>query len=43
VKEEENGKNFRIKIIRDGQSLLEEPVLIPTRSLVDNPEQKTQR
>ncbi len=40
VKEEENGKNIRIKIIRDGQVLLQEPVLIPTRSLVDNPDQK---
>lgn len=40
VKQEENGKNFRIKIIRDGQSLLEEPVLIPTRSLVENPDKK---
>ncbi len=41
VKEGENGKNIRIKIIRNGQSLLEEPVLIPTRSLVDNPDKKT--
>ncbi len=40
VKEEENGKNIRIKIIRDGQVLLQEPVLIPTRSLVDNPDKK---
>jgi hypothetical protein len=40
VKEGENAKNIRIKIIRDGQSLLQETVLIPTRSLVDNPEQK---
>ena len=40
VKEAENAKNIRIKIIRNGQSLLEEPVLIPTRSLVDNPDRK---
>lgn len=40
VKEQENGKNIRIKIIRDGQVLLQEPVLIPTRSLVDNPDKK---
>lgn len=40
VKEAENAKNMRIKIIRDGQTLLEEPVLIPTRSLVDYPDRK---
>ncbi len=40
VKEEETAKNIRIKIIRDGQVLLQEPVLIPTRSLVDNPDKK---
>ncbi len=40
VKEAENAKNLRIRIIRDGKSLLEEPVLIPTRSLVDNPDQR---
>ena len=40
VKEAENAKNIRIKIIRNGQSLLEEPVLISTRSLVDNPDKK---
>ena len=40
VKEAENAKNLRIKIIRNGQSLLEEPVLIPTRSLADNPDKK---
>jgi hypothetical protein len=40
VKEAENAKNLRIKIIRNGQSLLEEPVLIPSRSLADNPDKK---
>lgn len=40
VKEAENAKNIRIKIIRDGQISLEEQVLIPTRSLVDNPDKK---
>lgn len=40
VKEAENAKNIRIKIIRDGQTSLEEPVLIPTRSLADNPDKK---
>ncbi len=40
VREAENAKNMRIKIIRDGQTLLDEPVLIPTRSLVDNPDKK---
>ncbi|MCC3472419.1 MAG: S-layer homology domain-containing protein [Microcoleus sp. PH2017_15_JOR_U_A] len=40
VKEAENAKNIRIKIIRDGKTLLEEPVLIPTRSLADNPDKK---
>ncbi|HLO51295.1 MAG TPA: S-layer homology domain-containing protein [Kamptonema sp.] len=36
----EDAKNLRIKIIREGQSLLDEPVLVPTRSLVDNPGNK---
>lgn len=40
VKDGDNAKNIRIKITRDGQSLLEEAVLIPTRSLVDNPDRK---
>ena len=40
VKEAENAKNIRIKIIRNGQISLEEPVLIPTRSLVDNPDKR---
>ena len=40
VKEAENAQNIRIKIIRNGQTLLEEPVLIPTRSLADNPDKK---
>jgi hypothetical protein len=40
IKEQENSKNIRIKIIRDGQVSLQEPVLIPTRSLVDNPDKK---
>jgi hypothetical protein len=40
VKEGENAKNIRIKIIRNGQSLAEEPVLIPTRSLADNPDKQ---
>jgi hypothetical protein len=40
VKEADNAKNIRLKIIRNGQSLLEEPVQIPTRSQVDNPDKK---
>jgi S-layer homology domain len=40
VKEGENAKNIRIKIIRNGQTSLQENVLIPTRSLVDNPDRK---
>jgi hypothetical protein len=40
VKEGDNAKNIRIKIIRNGQTLLEEPVLVPTRSFVDDPDNK---
>jgi len=35
VKEGENAKNIRIKIIRNGQTLLEEPVLIPISPILD--------
>ncbi|MDF0551889.1 S-layer homology domain-containing protein [Kamptonema sp. UHCC 0994] len=36
----EDGKNLRIKISREGQILLDEPVLVPTRSLAGNIDQK---
>lgn len=32
----ENGKNLRLKIVRDGQTLLDNPVLIPVRSAGSN-------
>ncbi|MGE5659307.1 MAG: S-layer homology domain-containing protein [Actinomycetota bacterium] len=31
-------KNFRIKVMREGKTLLDDAVLIPTRSLADNPD-----
>ena len=36
----EDGKNLRIKISREGQILLDEPVLLPTRSLTGNIDRK---